>query len=74
MNCPKKVTFAYNVFTIRPSKKYEFVFFIGTDFGKNVVYHHLLTGRSSAVNGCRHNESSNSYLKTSQYFTIIIIQ
>ncbi len=30
---------------------------------RNVALHHLLTNRSSAVNGCHQNESSNSWQK-----------
>ncbi len=30
---------------------------------RNVALHHLLTNGSSAVNGCRQNESPNSWLK-----------
>ncbi len=30
---------------------------------RNVAFHHLFTNRSSAVNGCRQNESPNSWQK-----------
>ncbi len=33
---------------------------------RNLTLHHLLTNRSSAVNGCRQYEVPNSWLKTSQ--------
>ncbi len=33
---------------------------------RNVTLHHLLTNASSAVNGCRQNESPNCWFKTSQ--------
>ncbi len=36
-------------------------------FGKMLAFYHLLT--CSAVNGCRQNESPNSWLKTSQQST-----
>ncbi len=38
---------------------------------RNLALHHLLTNRSSAVNGCRQNESSNSRGKHHNYPPVI---
>ncbi len=40
----------------------EFVYSSETDLD-NLALHHLFTNGSSAVNGCRQNESPNSWLR-----------
>ncbi len=39
------------------------VVFLSKQIWRNVALHHLLTNRSSAVNGCRQNDSPNIWLK-----------
>ncbi len=56
-----KYKIAENVFTLRPAKM-EISLFLHQVW-RNVVLHHLLITGWSAVNGCRQNESPNSWLK-----------
>ncbi len=51
--------FAENVLTLRQSKMYMIFFSSSEQIWKNLALHHLLTNGSSAVNGCRQNESPN---------------
>ncbi len=58
----QKLQFAENFLPLKSSKMYNklvFFFFHQNRFGE--MYHHSLTSGSSAVNGCRQNESPNSW-------------
>ncbi len=50
-----------NVLPLKPSKIRMSLFL--HQIWRNVAFHHLLSNRSSAVNGCRQNESPNSWYK-----------
>ncbi len=43
--------------------RFRWVCFFTKQIKRNLALHHLLTSGSSAVNGCRQNESPNSWLK-----------
>ncbi len=44
--------------------------FVHQIYIRNVSFHHLLSNGCSAVNGCRQNDRSNCWLKTSQVIHI----
>ncbi len=55
----QKFKFAENVLTLRPFKMYKILFLY--QIWRNLALHDLLTNGSTAVNGCRQNESPNSW-------------
>ncbi len=57
----QKWTFAENVFTIRPYEVRMSLFL--HQVWRDVALHQCLSNKCSVVNGCRQNESPNSWLK-----------
>ncbi len=55
---PASLLFAEDLLTLRPSKMILFLY--QNRFSGNFALSHFLVNRSSAVNGCRQNESLNS--------------